>query len=99
MGAKMMMSERPNRPRGISRFSARNGCSGERLSVRRVLSNAVWDQDIADASDGLDIERELRVLLDFAAQTRDLHIHGAFELNIQPRAQSRTRKRPAGIGG
>ena len=57
MGVTMMMSERPNRPRGIRRFSARKGCRGERRSVRLVLSNAVWDQDIADASDGLDVKR------------------------------------------
>src|SRR6478672_8331355 len=99
MGAKMMMSERPNKPRGIRRFRARNGCSGERFSVRRVLSNAVWDQDIADTSDGLDIKWELRVLLDFTAQAGYLHVDGTFELNLEPRAQIRARKRPAGIGG
>src|SRR5450432_3982955 len=95
----MMMSERPNRPRGISRFSARNGCKGERSSVRLVLSNAVWDQDIADTTDSLEIEGKFGVLFDFAAQARHLHIHGTFELDVQPRAQRGTAEGAARIGG
>src|SRR5258708_9290083 len=99
MGARMMISERPNSRRGISRFSARKGCSGERNSVRLVLSNAVWDQDIADTANGLDIERKLGVLFDLAAQPRDLHIHRALQLDVQPRTKSRARKCPPRIGG
>src|SRR5882672_8050961 len=99
MGAKMMISERPNRRRGISRFSARNGCSGERSSVRLVLSNAVWDQDIADTANSLDVERKLGILFDLAAQPRDLHVHGALQLDVQPRAEGGARKRPSRIGG
>src|SRR5258706_7151882 len=99
MGARMMISERPNSRRGINRFSARNGCSGERSSVRLVLSNAVWDQDIADTANGLDVERKLGILLDLAAQTRDLHVHRALQLDVQPRAESGARKGPPRIGG
>src|SRR5690349_11891794 len=99
IGARMMISERPNSRRGISRLSARNGCSGERSSVRLVLTNAVWDQDIADTTDGLDIERKLGVLFDLASQPGDLDIHRALELDVQPRAQTGTRERPARIGG
>src|SRR5258706_8094833 len=99
MGARMMISERPNSRRGINRFSARNGCSGERSSVRLVLSNAVWDQDIADTANGLDVERKLGILLDLATQARDLHVHRAFQLDVQPRAQRGARKGPSRIGG
>src|ERR1700704_6504172 len=99
MGARMMISERPKSRRGISRLSARNGCSGERSSVRLVLSNAVWDQDIADTANGLDIERKLGILFDLAAQPRDLHVDRALQLDVQPRAESGARKRPARIGG
>src|SRR5258706_11021775 len=94
----MIISERPNRRRGISRFSARSGCRGARSSVRLVLSNAVWDQDIADTANGLDVERKLGILLDLAAQPRHLHVHRAFQLNVQPRAESGARKGPPRIG-
>src|SRR5258706_6673448 len=99
IGARMMISERPNKRRGISRFSARNGCSGERSSVRLVLSNAVWDQDIADTANCLDRERKLGIVLDLAAQPRDLHVHRALQGDIQPRAEGGARKGPARIGG
>src|SRR5260221_13955147 len=99
MGAKMMSSERPNSRRGISRFSARNGCSGERSSVRRVLSNAVWDQDIADTANGLDIERKLGILFDLAPKPRDLNVDRALQLDVQPRAEGGARKRAPCIGG
>src|SRR3979490_1081513 len=95
----MMISERPNRRRGISRVRARNGCSGERSSVRLVLSNAVWDQDIADTANGLDIERKLGIVLDLAAQPRDLHVHRALQWDAQPRAEGGAREGPARIGG
>src|SRR5258708_5768544 len=98
IGARMMISDRPNKRRGISRFSARNGCSGERSSVRLVLSNAVWDQDIADTANGLDVERKLGILLDLAAQPRHLHVYRAFQLDVQPRAESGARKGPPRIG-
>src|SRR5256885_10184326 len=99
MGARMMISERPNRRRGISRFSARKGCSGERSSVRLVLSNAVWDQDIADTANGLDVERKLGVFFDLAAQARDLDIDRALQLDVQPRTERGARKGPPGVGG
>src|ERR1700694_438305 len=96
----MMISERPNSRRGISHFSARNGCrSGERSSVRLVLSNAVWDQDIADTANGLDIERKLGIVLDLAAQPRDLHVHRALQWNIQPRAEGCAGECRPRIGG
>src|SRR5436190_21930040 len=99
MGARMMINERPNRRRGISRLRARNGCSGERSSVRLVLSNAVWDQDIADTANGLNIERKLGILFDLAAQPRDLHVHRALQLDVQPRTEGGARKRASRIGG
>jgi hypothetical protein len=39
---------------------------------------SVGDQDIALAPNGLKIERIARIDLDFAPQTIDLHINGAF---------------------
>src|SRR6516225_4168217 len=95
IGATMMISERPNRPRGNTRFSARSGCSRGRRNARLVLSNAVWDQDIADTANGLDIERKLGVLLDFAPQPRHLHVDRALELDAETRAQRGAGKRPA----
>src|SRR5437667_7235942 len=99
IGARMISSERPNRRRGIRRFSARNGCSGERSSVRLVLSNAVWDQDIADTANGLNVERKLGIVLDLAAQPRDLDVHRALQGDVQPRAEDGARKGAARIGG
>src|SRR5258708_9996119 len=94
----MVLRERTSSWRGIRRFSARNGCSGERSSVRLVLSNEVWDQDIADTANGLDVERKLGIILDLAAQTRHLHVYRAFQLDVQPRAESGARKGPPRIG-
>ena len=89
----MIISERLNSRRGISRFSPRSGSgSGDALSVRRVLSNAVWDQDITDTTNGLNVERKLGIVLDLTAQSRHLHIDGALQRNIQAGAQSRRAK-------
>ncbi len=96
----MIISERLNSRRGISRFSPRSGCSsGPLANVRRVLSNAVWDQDITDTTNGLDVERKLGIVLDLTAQSRHLHIDRAFERDVEAGAERRARKRPAGIGG
>jgi len=96
----MIISERLNSRRGISRFNARSGwSSGVARKVRRVLSNAVWDQDITDTTNGLDIQRKLGILLDLTAQSRHLHIDGTFERDVEACAQSGARKWSSGIGG
>src|SRR5215510_4152518 len=94
----MIISERLNSRRGISRFSPRKGCSGAARKVRRVLSNAVWDQDIADTTNGLDIKRKLRILLDLTSQPRHLHIDRTFQRDVQPGAQRFAGERAARVG-
>ena len=74
IGATMMISERPNRRRGISRFSARNGCSEATRKPRAVLSDAVGDKDIADTANGLEEKRQFGIFLDLAPEPGDLNI-------------------------
>src|SRR4051812_16864574 len=99
MGATTMISERPNSRRGSTRLSARNGCSCVRTSVRRVLFNAVWDQDIADTANGLDIKRQLGIFFDLAPKPGDLHVHRALQSDIQARAECAARKGTSCIAG
>src|ERR1700744_3871201 len=87
----MMMSDRPNRPRGNMRF--RNP------PERTVSGDTVWDKDISYASHGLQVEWQFGVFFDLPAQTRDLHIDGPFKRDAEPRAQIAARKRAAGVGG
>src|SRR6266436_2475812 len=88
IGITMIINERPNRWRGMTRFNPRSGCSqAPRFSVRLVLSNAVWDQDIADATNRLDIERQLGIFFDLAPQPCYLHVDRTLKRNVQPRAQ------------
>src|SRR5215475_12678837 len=90
-GATMMMSERPNSPRGSARLISPDG--------RAVSGDAVWDKNVPHAAHGLEIERKFGILLDLAAQARDLHVDRALERHAEPRAEIGARERASGIGG
>src|SRR5690349_3764739 len=83
-GVTMISSERPNRVRGSSRLYQRGSCTARRASAigsaprRPVPSEAsIGLEDIADASNGLQIAREFRVALDLAPEPRHLHVDRA----------------------
>src|ERR1700753_2754496 len=93
IGATMMISERPNSPRGSTRLTMRPG--------RRPpwSGDVVWDEDIADAAHGLEVKRKLGVFFDLAAQARDLHVDRTLERHAQPRAEIGAAEGASGIGG
>jgi len=75
MGATMMMRERQKSPRGMMRLITWKGRSGAGSCCGRTSSgDAVWDQDITNTANGLQIERELGIFLDLTAKSRDLHV-------------------------
>src|SRR4051812_4191571 len=86
IGATMMISERPNNPRGRKRF-------------RESASGTIWDQHIANSANRLQVQRQLGVFLDLAAQARHLNIDRAFQRNIQPLAQFRAAEGAPRMGG
>src|SRR5579862_8526358 len=86
----MMMSERPNSPRGRARLTRPLG---------RKSGDTVGNEDVAHATHGLQIKRQFGIFLDLAAQSRDLDVDGALQRYTQPRAQIAARKSPSGICG
>src|SRR5579859_5982437 len=98
MGAAMMMSERQKSPRGMMRLTSWKGRSSAGCrSVRTSSGDAVWDQDITNTANGLQIERELGIFLDLTAKPRHLHVDRSLERHAEARAEIGARKRPAGI--
>src|SRR5438132_13899665 len=78
----MMMSERPNSVRGSSCLI--NGSPrGRPVAASDGAVASVGLEDIARTSDGLQVARELRILLDLAPEARHLDVdraHVAAEL-------------------
>src|SRR5215469_6336940 len=95
IGATMMISERPNSPRGKKRLMKRPGA--KRGSI--FLSIAVRHQDVANTANGLQVERQLGVFLDLAAKTCHLHIDGTLQRHAQAGAKIAAGKRLSRIGG
>src|SRR5580693_3624058 len=93
-GATMMMSERQNNPRGRMRLISRNGLKRASPSS----GDAVWDKDIADTADGLEIERKLWILFNLTSEARYLHVDRAFERHAEPRAEIGAREGAACVG-
>src|SRR5215813_1880225 len=89
IGATMMISERPNSPRGRARLTRPPRASGD----------VVWDEDIADTAHGLKVEGKLGVFLDLAAQARHLHVDRALQRHAEPRAEIGAAEGTARIGG
>src|SRR5690349_7228907 len=103
--ATMSISDRPNRRRGMTRLTMRNGChanrgshSPNRAAMRPALADAVWDKDIAGTADGLDVQRNSRIVFNLPSQPRDLHVDGPLQLQIQFLAQQGAGERTPGIG-
>src|ERR1700741_2913077 len=90
IGATMMISERPNRPRGRARLT--------RPPERGASGDVVWDEDIADTAHGLKVEGKFRVFLDLAAQARHLHVDRALQRHAEPRAEIGAAEGTARIG-
>src|SRR6266702_8511078 len=86
MGATMMISERPNSPRGKK-------C----LSVKP--SATIGNEHIANPAYRLQVQRQLGVFLDLAAQARHLHVDRTLQRHIQPLAQFAAAEGPPGMGG
>src|SRR6201999_2440554 len=61
--------------------------------------DTVWDKDIADTANGLDVDGKSWVFFDLAAQTRHLHVDRAFERDIEQLAQRLARKGAPGVTG
>ena len=96
IGATMMISERPNSPRGRKRLrDRRQACT--RPCAHRSSADP-GDQHVANPAHRLQIQRQLGVFLDLAAQARHLHVDGAFQRHIQPLAQFAAARRAAPHG-
>src|SRR5437763_8432539 len=87
-GITMMRSERPKRLRGNARLTrlrwSSAGCPARAAAPPAAGGGAgrarLWSiglEDIAGAADGLEVARELRVLLDLAPEPRHLDVDGA----------------------
>src|ERR1700690_3598907 len=81
IGVTMIMSERPNSPRGSSRFNLLKG------RHPGILCDAIRNEHIAHAPNRLNVKRQLGIFLDLAPQPRDLHIDRALERNAEPGAE------------
>ena len=90
-----MISERPNNPRG--RNCLRNAPGF--MQRQSAFIHAVRHQHIAHAANRLQVERQLGVFLDLAAQARHLHVDGSLQRHTQPGAKIAARKRMPGMGG
>ena len=62
-----MINERPNKPRGKTRFAR---CDG----LNRILAHPIRHEHITYAAHGLNIQRQFRILFDFPSKSRDLHV-------------------------
>src|ERR1700749_2212629 len=87
----MMISERPNNPRGKKRLMRRPG--------RMRSGDAVWDKDISYAAHRLQVQRQFGVFFDLAAQARDLHVNRTLKSDTETRAKIAARESAPCIGG
>src|SRR5205807_8979355 len=92
IGATTMISERPNKPRGNTRFAR---CE----SRYRMSAHPVRHEYVTHAADRLDIERELRIFLDLSPEAGHLHVDRALQRHAQSRAEIGARERPPGVAG
>src|SRR6185437_10626025 len=74
-GVTMIRIERPKRLRGSARLTRLRGRSG--VGSATAAGSSIGLEDIARPSDGLEIAREARILLDLAPEPRHLHVDSA----------------------